>query len=120
MNTAADTCNSTIRCRICELLDTDCNARTRLASHLQIDPNVITNWRAGRSTSYMMYLPTIAEFFNVSLDWLGGLSAIKSVNRFDKDTLAVRVFDLISELYRPDIEAMLLFGEALAKKSRVS
>ncbi len=32
--------------------------------------NVVTEWKAGRSKSYMKYIPKIAAFYGVSADWL--------------------------------------------------
>lgn len=34
--------------------------------------NIIADWRAGRSTSYHGKVPTIAEVYGVSADWLYG------------------------------------------------
>ena len=41
-----------------------------LATALKLNRQVITDWKAGRSKSYRKYLPQIAEFFKVPLDYL--------------------------------------------------
>ena len=46
-----------------------------LATALQLNRQVITDWKAGRSKSYRKYLPQIAEFFKVPLDYLANDSA---------------------------------------------
>ena len=43
-----------------------------LTNHLGITKNIFTDWKAGRNNSYMKYLPQIAEFFGVSVDYLIG------------------------------------------------
>ena len=41
-----------------------------LTDFLGIHKNSFTNWKNGGSSSYLRYLPQIAEFFNVSIDYL--------------------------------------------------
>lgn len=41
-----------------------------LADYLDLSPNNITDWKSGRSRSYTKYLPQIAKFLGVSVDYL--------------------------------------------------
>lgn len=41
-----------------------------LTDYLGISKNAFTNWNNGSNTSYIKHLPRIAEFFNVSVDYL--------------------------------------------------
>ncbi len=41
-----------------------------LTDYLEISKNVFTDWKGGRNKSYMKYLPQIADFFGVSVDYL--------------------------------------------------
>lgn len=43
-----------------------------LASALGLNRQVVTDWKAGRSKSYMKYLPQIADYFGVTVDYLLG------------------------------------------------
>lgn len=63
--------------RIFELVGTRHGASKELAQALGISPNNITNWKAGRSDAYKKYLPQIAGYYGVSLDWLSGKTDIK-------------------------------------------
>jgi transcriptional regulator with XRE-family HTH domain len=45
----------------------------KLADYLGINKQVITDWKSGKSKSYNKYLGKIAEFFNVSSDYLQGI-----------------------------------------------
>lgn len=41
-----------------------------LTDYLGISKNAFTNWSNGSNSSYIKHLPQIAEFFNVSVDYL--------------------------------------------------
>lgn len=43
-----------------------------LCEYLGMTKNTYTNWKAGKSSSYKKYLPEIAEYLNVSIDYLLG------------------------------------------------
>ena len=58
--------------RIVELIGPKHGSSKMLADYLGIHPNVITNWKNGRNKSYRGYLPQIADYFNVSVDYLLG------------------------------------------------
>ena len=57
---------------IIRLLKSNGRKQKELTDYLSISHNVFTEWKAGRATSYMKYLPKIAEFFGVSVDSLLG------------------------------------------------
>ena len=40
--------------------------------------NLITEWKSGRSKSFMKYIPQIAEFYGVSADWILGNSDVRA------------------------------------------
>lgn len=48
-----------------------------LTDYLGITKNAFTDWKSGRIKSYMKYLPQIAEFLGVSVDYLLNDSEIK-------------------------------------------
>lgn len=41
-----------------------------LTDYLGLTKNAFTDWKGGKSESYKKYLPQIAEFLNVSVDYL--------------------------------------------------
>lgn len=47
-------------------------SRIELLTKLGLGKSVWGAWMRGDNTSFMKYLPQIAEIFNVSLDWLVG------------------------------------------------
>lgn len=58
--------------KILSLLKEQNKKQSELTSYLGLSKNVFTNWKSGVSASYKKYLPQIAEFFNVSTDYLAG------------------------------------------------
>ena len=58
--------------KIIFLLKKDRLNQKALTDYLGLQKNTFTNWKNGGSSSYMKYLPQIAEFFNVSIDYLAG------------------------------------------------
>lgn len=58
--------------RILECIGSKHGETKRLAEYLDIHPNAISNWRHGRTKSYVKYLPQIAEFYGVSVEYLKG------------------------------------------------
>lgn len=58
--------------RIVQLIGPKHGAGKQLADYLEINPNVITNWKNGSNKSYRKYLQQISEYFNVSVEYLLG------------------------------------------------
>ena len=58
--------------RILTLLKENNKRQIDLTNHLGINKNAVTNWKIGDNASYKKYLPEIAEFFGVSVDYLAG------------------------------------------------
>lgn len=58
--------------RILDCLGPRHGAIKDLAHHLDVSPNVITNWKNGSSRSYRKYLKQISEYLGVSVDYLLG------------------------------------------------
>lgn len=58
--------------RILECMGNKYGSGKDLADFLGISGNVITNWKNGSNHSYLKHLKKIAEFYNVSEDYLLG------------------------------------------------
>lgn len=58
--------------KISKLLKEQHKTQKQLCEYIGISNNVYTDWKAGRNASYMKYLPKIADFLNVSVDYLLG------------------------------------------------
>ena len=65
--------------RLKELMGGRHGERTRLANHLGVTPNNVTEWTSGRSLGYRNYDVKIAEYYGVSLDWLKGITDERNI-----------------------------------------
>lgn len=63
--------------KIKQLLKANNLKQKDLTDYLCISKNAFTNWSNGSNSSYIKHLPQIAEFFNVSIDYLAGREEIK-------------------------------------------
>ena len=63
--------------RIISELEMQGKNQTKLADYLGVTSNVITDWKSGRIKSYSKYLHAIANFLDVSVEYLKGETDIK-------------------------------------------
>ena len=68
--------------KIIELLKENNKKQMDLTNYLGISKNAVTNWKIGDNTSYKKYLPEIAEFFGVSVEYLLGKETPTTGNNF--------------------------------------
>lgn len=88
--------------RILELIGSTHGEKKKLAEAIGAAPNAVSEWQSGRSKSYRKYLPQIAEYYGVSLDWLSGLTDEKVQTKkpatISGDELDNEIIRLISQL----------------------
>lgn len=58
--------------KIIVLLEQENKTQKELCDYIGINGNVFTAWKSGKNKSYTKHLPKIAEFFDVSIDYLLG------------------------------------------------
>lgn len=56
--------------KISYLLEQSGRTQKELTDSLGIEKSVFSSWKTGKSKSYSKYLAQIAQFFNVSIDYL--------------------------------------------------
>lgn len=89
--------------KIITLMRTNKKEQRELALYLDIDKSVVSSWISGRSKSYTKYIDKIAEFFNVSTDYLlGSEENISQLQEIKKESLPK--FEAILKLYNALIE----------------
>ena len=69
-----EVCLLEVLTKILALLNENHIQQKELSAYLGLSKNTMTGWKNGNNNSYMKYLPQIAEFFNVSVDYLLGLT----------------------------------------------
>lgn len=94
-----------------------------LTDHLGLSKNVFTEWKAGRANSYMKYLPQIADFFNVSVDYLLGREQTKkdsTVLNYGESPTKYKIKELIDTVLEKtddeeELNALKIMIEKFAK-----
>lgn len=111
--------------RIIECIGPRHGAKKELAEHLGIHPNVITNWLNGRNKSYRRYANNIADYFNVSVDYLLGKTDQKEVpsgpiteNPNINDELIAFYGDVKADLTPDDIDDLMVAMRAKAERNK--
>lgn len=95
---------------ILALLKEQGKKQIELTSYLGLSKNVFTEWKAGRASSYMKYLPQIAEFLSVPVDYLlGNETPPPSTNNF---TYAL-YNEITHDLSQEQIEQIKKFADFL-------
>lgn len=104
--------------RIVELLQKQGKKQKDLTDFLGIDKNVFTGWNNGRLKSYMRYLPQIAEFFNVSIDYLTGKEQEPSARSQSDQEMLDRITECFDLCDGPRKAALCVKAEELAKETQ--
>jgi transcriptional regulator with XRE-family HTH domain len=93
---------------------------SKLAEQIGMPPNVVTDWKNGRLKSYTKYAAQIADYYNVSLDWLSGKTDIKkdAVSNDTDDIRLSRFKFIISQLSDESLEEVLRYAHYLGKEHK--
>lgn len=105
---------------ITDLLTKNNTTQSELMDYLGIHRNVFTDWKGGRNHSYSKYLPQIAEFFGVSVDYLLGTTQKEKplVNAEGLAALEKRLISVFRGLNREGQEKILIYAEDLADSGK--
>lgn len=95
--------------KILMLLDKNHMQQKELSNYLGLSKNTMTGWKNGNNNSYMKHLPRIAEFFNVSVDYLLGKEA-----HYEENNLTYALYnELAHDLSEGQIQQLKQFAEFL-------
>ena len=96
--------------RILMLLKENNMQQKDLAKAIGLSSNALTGWKNGNNSSYIKHLPKIAEFLNVSVDYLLG-NETESTNEND---FTYALYDEIThDLSKEQIEQIIKFADFL-------
>ncbi len=96
--------------RIIEELKANNKTQTELCEHLGIRRQAFSDWKSERSLSYYKLLPQIAEFLDVSVDYLLGRSDFKRKPKFEELSEEERILLFRFRILRPK-EQQRILGE---------
>ena len=114
-----------IRDRIFSLIGSEHGNGQAFRRALNIESkNLITEWKSGRSKSFMKYIPQIAEFYGVSADWILGNSDVRAPEQKNNPDVSndaevmVHIFSQLSASTRSKLlELARLYSDAEHKNS---
>ena len=95
--------------KILMLLDEKHMQQKELSDYLGLSKNTMTGWKNGNNNSYMKYLPKIAEFFGVSVDYLLG----KETPAIENDFTYALYNELTHDLSEDHIQQLKQFADFL-------
>jgi transcriptional regulator with XRE-family HTH domain len=90
--------NNKVLLTICELLKVNNLQQKDLCEALNLTNKSFTEWKAGRSVSYMKRLPEIADYFGVSVNYLLGKETQKE--NAPGETVLTESENMLLELFR--------------------
>lgn len=100
--------------RILTLLDEQHIQQKELSDYLGLSKCAMTGWKNGNNTSYMKHLPKIAEFFNVSVDYLLG----KEIPTTDNNFTYALYNELTHDLSEDNIQQLKQFADFLRNSKK--
>lgn len=95
--------------RILTLLDEKNLQQKDLSDYLGLSKNTMTGWKNGNNSSYKRYLPQIAEFFGVSVDYLLG----KETPTVENDFTYALYNELAHDLSEEQLQRLKQFADFL-------
>ena len=101
--------------KIKELLSQKELKQKDLTDFLNLSKNAFTNWNNGNNNSYMKYLPKIAEFLGVSVDYLVG-----NEEQSDNEKLAFALYGTseIDEEILNDVRKYALIARKMREENK--
>ena len=102
--------------KISEQLKLKNKTQKQLCEFLGLSRQTFSEWNAGRSNSYMKYLPQIAEFLDISVDYLVGNTDKKNKAIPEGQPLTEEQESLIassSDLSNEDLKKVIEYIELL-------
>ena len=97
--------------KISALLKEKGKRQRHLCEYLGLNPQAFTNWKNGSNDSYMKYLPEIAEYFGVTIDYLLGNS-----DRREQLAIPDELLDLIARLSEEEMTELQRCAQLLLDK----
>lgn len=106
--------------KITSLLKEQNKTQKSLTDFLGLSKNIFTDWKSGKCKSYNNYLPQIAEFFNVSIDYLVGRERPtdgKNTLNSDNNFTYAAYNELTHDLTPQQIEQLKNFADFLRQQN---
>jgi transcriptional regulator with XRE-family HTH domain len=81
---------------------------------LNLNRSAVSDWKSGKSESYVKYLNIIADYFKVSLDYLLGKTNIKEMPVISEDDEQfAKLYEIIKDYSPEQLEQVLQYARFL-------
>lgn len=87
-------------------------SQQEICQYLKLTKQTFSEWKAGRSESYLKYLPQIAEYLDVSVDYLLGKTPSPERENIPEDEKRLR--DLLSQMSEEQLKTAYKIISAIA------
>ena len=84
-----------------------------LTDFIGVTDSTFGNWKKGRNQSYLKYLHAIADFLNVSVEYLKGETDKKEKPLSENEERLKELYNLTADLTDSDIDALKAFVAGL-------
>ena len=85
----------------------------QLTDYLNISENCFGSWKRGANQSYLKYLHAIADFLNVSVEYLKGETDKKEKPLSENEERLKELYNLTADLTDSDIDVLKAFVAGL-------
>lgn len=88
--------------------------QTDLTDYIGISDSSFGNWKKGLNTSYKKYIHVIAEYLNVSVEYLRGETDIKTKKPLSENEERLKeLFDLTADLSEAEIQLLKAYAAGI-------
>lgn len=91
-------------------------SQQEICQYLNLTKQTFSEWKAGRSESYLKYLPQIAEYLDVSVDYLLGKTPSPERKNIPEDEKRLR--ELLSQMSEEQLQTAYRIISAIAEEKK--
>ena len=99
--------------RILEEMQLQNKQQTELGEYLTVTPNVVTDWKSGRLKSYKKYLHAIADFLNVSVEYLKGETDKKEKPLSENEERLKELYEITANFSETEIQLLKAYAAGI-------
>lgn len=89
-------------------------SQQEICQYLNLTKQTFSDWKSGKSESYLKYLPQIAEYLDVSVDYLLGKTPSQEREDIPEDEKRLR--ELLSQMSEEQLQTALKIISAIAEE----
>ena len=91
-------------------------SQQEICQYLNLTKQTFSDWKSGKSESYLKYLPQIAEYLDVSVDYLLGKTPSPERENIPEDEKRLR--ELLSQMSEEQLQTALKIISAIAEEKK--